>query len=214
MARAKVHKELCWHNALLLLQEVKSFRSAVKQGLRPCGVTSCPLCGFEPDQNRCFKLHACRERNFLIVHDGVAVVINTALPRWRCPECRRTFTEYPEFAVPYRRYTVPQIRQCAVAYTSIDDHTYRAAVRCGRLPIFHIDPQADQHQVETACDRALAHTSVFHWVTALGTEQQTAELATARVFEPARRKYRSETRRRILVRCYQSVTAADSPPEC
>lgn len=202
----------CWGNSAALLETIKEYRSLMAAQSCSCSASHCRYCSFIPDDSRRFKLHSSRERVFFVVHDGFVRAISTALRRWRCPDCRRTFTEYPRFARPYRRYTVPQMERCAAEYSSSDDLDYRGTVQIRQLPIFHANCGENRNSAdrETLCYRILAHTSVFHWVTQLGSRDESGGTLLGNRFEPAPKKYRSESRRLMLIGCYRVFTLQTS----
>src|SRR5207302_4564754 len=121
----------------------------VRQKSHECSVTKCRHCGFSPAADRRFSLHARRERVFFVVVGPVVHAIRAWLPRWRCPDCRRTFTEYVSAALTFRRYLLPQIRRCAWNYITQSHVDYRAIVRQSNLPIFHGDASAPYSDAKT-----------------------------------------------------------------
>jgi hypothetical protein len=59
-----------------------------------------------------------------VIVGEIIKVIFSLLIRWKCPGCGKTFTQYPEFALPYKRYTVPDIIAYAGRYVNEADLTY------------------------------------------------------------------------------------------
>ncbi|MCP4395355.1 MAG: hypothetical protein GY804_13975 [Alphaproteobacteria bacterium] len=67
---------------------------------------ACHCCHHKPEV---FKLHESRKRQFrLIVEDIVKVTVSFLL-RWKCIDCGTTFTEYPSFALPHKRFVLTDI---------------------------------------------------------------------------------------------------------
>jgi hypothetical protein len=123
--------------------------------------------------------------------------------------CRRTFTEYPPFALPFKRYAVSQIAPRALAYVEDDGISYRKAVLETYLPIFHwFDPATDPNAREGG-EPVLAHTTLYHWVSALGTGTGTIPLEAWPVapFMPATWKSLTPARRDVLLACRRHCLA-------
>ncbi len=132
------------------------------------------------------------------------------ISRWKCTLCKRTFTAYPEFALPYKRYLLPDIFELAAKYLEDDRQTYRLTVLRNNIGIYHKDSEAGERESQ------LAHTTLHRWIGTLGKMRQTVakaldyikqkcpqsnifrEVATL-VVHP--RKYRSLERKDLLVRC-------------
>ncbi len=129
-----------------------------------------------------------------------------SLARWRCPGCRRTFTDYPPFACPYKAYTLPQMTERAAKYVGNTTTSYRKGVRSANRPIYYEKSSAgksaqQQQSGEILSIAIVAHSSLFHWVTALGSDAFRQLRAAHTDFAPAPRKYASELRRSILIGC-------------
>ena len=65
-----------------------------------------PSCRHCNTSSKDFKRHEARQRQFYVISENIVNVILGLLIRWKCSGCDITFTDYPEFAVPYKRYTV------------------------------------------------------------------------------------------------------------
>ena len=61
----------------------------------------CPKCESSHDD---FKLHERRDRLFYVIIDSFVHTVESFLGRWKCSLCRATFTVYPKYALPYKRY--------------------------------------------------------------------------------------------------------------
>lgn len=194
-------------SSVALLRDIISFSLTVKQRKHRCSTKRCTDCGFQPDATRQFSRHGCRRRRFLIVIGQFVRTVRAVLPRWRCPDCRRTFTEYPAFAMAHKQYLRSQIERRSIEYVSRRDVSYRTGTRHMRRPIFHggeIKSAVNPYEAAIVSDVALAHTSLFHWVTAFGAPGSVAAAA----FEPCAWKYRSMRRRSILIASYHRLSAA------
>ena len=65
---------------------------------------------------------------FLVLVGSYVCKVAALLARWRCPHCRRTFTDYPPFACPHKAYTLPQMTERAAKYVSNTATSYRKGV--------------------------------------------------------------------------------------
>jgi len=128
-------------------------------------------------------------------------VFMTILLRWKCPMCGGTFTDYPSFAVPYKRYVRDDIENLSARYVEEDRTSYRSVVRSSGLATGY----------EGESERRLEHTTVWKWLGWHATqEQQTSRMLEwircqnpshglfRAMFPVAPRKYRSDRRRREL----------------
>jgi len=189
------------------LEDIKAYQQKVeKDKITPHNLPACPRCSVD---SSFFKIHAYRERRFLII---VEMLINAAfctLIRFRCPGCGKTFTDYPDFAIPHKHYTQPTIMRFAGTYLQSDEMTYQQAVMFD-----HSAPGYHQN------DATLAPSTIHRWITTLGQFTQTCRTALtlllqenpvssicrdlARLTVP-QRKHRTDQRRKELIGCRQLV---------
>lgn len=120
----------------------------------------CPFCRTESHIDN-FRQHAYRARMFYIISDSMTYPISGNLPRWKCPTCHRTFTEYPSIAVPQRRYTRPQINKLLYRKDVVGT-SYRASVLNAGRPIFHSAIIVKADEISEAIS-ILSHTSLYRW---------------------------------------------------
>jgi transposase-like protein len=187
-------------SASATLEQIEAYATKVLKGLVACILPPCPRCGLEPAW---FKRHENRPRKFLVVIDQIVHVAACLLIRWKCPACGKTFTQYPDFALPRKRYTLPTILDLCAGYAEDENSTYRKTVRSS--PAGYRDSE-----------KQLEHSTVHRWLTSLNrlhaTRARVADLILRKEPEsnasrdaaglsvgPA--KYRSEARRTILERC-------------
>ena len=187
------------------LEDIRAYQEKVEKGkITPHNLPPCLRCNVASEF---FKIHAYRERRFLIIAEMLIEAVFCTLLRFSCPGCGKTFTNYPDFAVPHKHYTRPSIMGFAAAYVQSDDMTYQQAVRVDRIPPGY-----------TETDATLAPSTIHRWVGTLGRFAQTCRKALilllqqdpvssihrdlARIIIP-KRKYRNDRRRRYLVRCLQ-----------
>lgn len=186
------------------LEEINAHTQAVASGTVPCDVPACPRCGKRP---AAFCLHDRRKRIFLVILDHLIHEILSLLPRWKCPLCGRTFTTYPAFALPRKRYVRKEVLRFSDRYITEDRTSYRKAVKEERLPVFYDGGDAGKIDY-----RQFAHTTLHRWFPFLGSLKSTARNALRLIQEKTTDsgffrkilpvppwKYRSEVRREILI---------------
>ena len=80
------------------LEDIKAHQKRVeKDKIIPDNLPPCSRCSVESEF---FKIHAYRERRFLIIIEMLIKAAYCSLVRFKCPGCGKTFTHYPEFAIP------------------------------------------------------------------------------------------------------------------
>jgi hypothetical protein len=185
------------------LEDIKAHQERVeKDKITPDNLPPCPRCKVESEL---FKIHAYRERRFLIIVEMLIEAAYCSLVRFGCPGCGKTFTHYPEFAIPYKHYTQPSITGFSERYVELDEMTYQKSVMVDNsVPGY---PQADA---------TLAPSTVHRWITTIGQFPHTCRTALSLLLqeEPAssicrdlarlivaRRKYKTENRKRQLIGC-------------
>jgi len=189
------------------LADIKAHQRKVeKDKITPYNLPPCPRCRVESEF---FKIHAYRERRFLIIIEMLIKAAYCSLVRFKCPGCDKTFTDYPDFAIPHKHYTRPSITGFSASYLESDDMTYQQAVIVdGSVPGY---PQNDA---------TLAPSTIHRWITTLGSFTQTCRTALilllqenpvssicrdlARLIIP-QRKYKTNQRKKLLIGCRQLV---------
>ncbi len=104
-----------------------------------------------------------------------------------------------------------------VAWTYVSDSGigYRGSVKHPDGPVYHVGDAAvpnenlDESEIS---EHELAHTSVFHWITAMGNDRAASLTDDVPKYEPSPRKYRSRKRRDLLIACYASLARDCLPP--
>ena len=103
------------------LQDIKAHQQRVeKNKITPDNLPPCPRCSVEP---AFFKIHAYRERRFLVIFEMLIKAAYCSLVRFGCPGCGKTFTHYPDFAIPHKHYTRQTIEGLSRAYVENDQKT-------------------------------------------------------------------------------------------
>lgn len=178
-----------------------------------CTLEICPRCQEKP---AVFKRHEARQRQFLVIVERLVVKVISCLVRRKCSSCGKTFTDYPPFALPYKRFVSPEITERALRYLQDNTMTYERAARQqdpgqtnGRSPPRQLMPVCHE---DTGKGGQLAPSTVHRWITTLGSLKKILQAATSLLleshadihrqsFDVAARKYRSEQRRDLLQDC-------------
>jgi len=189
------------------LENIKAYQHKVeKNKITPHHLPPCPRCSVD---SVFFKIHAFRERRFLVIVELFIKAAFCTLVRFRCPGCGKTFTFYPDFAMPHKRYTRKSVMGFAGDYLQSDKMTYQQAVMADRsVPGYPKN------------DATLAPSTIHRWITGLGRLTHTCRIALslllqenplssicrdlARLIVP-RRKYKTNTRKKQLASCLQLV---------
>jgi transposase-like protein len=197
-----------------VLAAIAAHTEAVERGEVSCTAERCPTCGQRP---AVFKYHASRQRSFRVIVDRMVRAVASALTRWKCPACGKTFTLYPDFAVPHKHYVCQVVCRLSERYVADDDLSYRTGVQINGRAAYY-DAGAGGSQVLD--DRVLWPSTLHRWIGWLGRLRETlrealrlirAQSATCDVFRDLVAlppwKYRSERRKGILQACGRLLRA-------
>jgi hypothetical protein len=183
--------------------DIKAYQEKLeKNKIKPGNLSPCSQCHVE---STFFKEHAYRERKFLVIVDMLVETVLSALIRFRCPGCGKTFTYYPDFALPYKRYTRQTVAHFSRSYVQNPDATYQeATIVDGSVPGY---PDSEQ---------TLAPSTIHRFITNLSRLTTSAQKALDLVLQenPAsaicrnianltvfRKKYKTKARKDILLQC-------------
>jgi hypothetical protein len=191
-----------------ILAAIDAYTRAVEQREIRCNLDRCPRCGECPDH---FTYHASRKRQFLVIVGRLVQKVVSALTRWKCPNCIRTFTFYPDFAVPHKRYVRDDVCRLTGRYVAEDGLSYRKAVQVKRMPVYY-DAGGDGRQ--GIDERVLWPSTLHRWIGFVGRLRRTlreawqlvrARSPTCDAFREVAPipcwKYRSEQRKHVLQHC-------------
>ena len=185
------------------LEDIKAYQDKVeKNQITPHSLPSCSCCSVDSDF---FKIHAYRERRFLVIIEMLISAVLSTLVRFKCPGCGKTFTYYPEFTIPHKHYTRPSILGFASAYVDSEETTYEQAVMVDlSVPGY---PESG---------KTLAPSTVHRWITTLSRLGTTSQKALDLVLQEnpscsvvrdlaqlsiPLRKFRSPARKERLLSC-------------
>ena len=187
------------------LDDIKAHQEKVeKDKITADNLPPCPRCFVE---SLFFKIHAYRERRFLIIIEMLIKAAYCSLVRFKCPGCGKTFTHYPDFAIPHKHYTRPTVTGFSAGYVESDSMTYQQVVM--------VDSSVPGYPQK---DATLAPSTIHRWITTIGQFPGTCRAALrlllqenpitsicrdlARLIIP-QRKYKTNHRKKQLIGCRQ-----------
>lgn len=186
-------------------EQIKAHQQELEKDKRtPLNLPQCPRCSVDPDH---FKLHAYRERRFLVIIKMIVEAVYCPLARFRCIGCNQTFTDYPDFAIPHKHYTRPTIINFTSNYVEPEKITYEKALMVDQyVPGY---PEGG---------RTIAASTIHRWVTTLGQMDQTRQKSLALLLQKdpilsicrdlaqltiPGHKYKTRCRKALLLGCRQ-----------
>jgi hypothetical protein len=190
------------------LQDIKAYLEKVeKNQISAQNLPGCPGCGLEAHH---FKLHAYRERRFLIIVDMMVQAATAPLVRFRCPACKKTVAYYPDFALPHKHYTRQTIMGFAESFVASETTTYQQAAMVKEQRCVPGYPGGE----------SLAPSTVHRWITTLSGLVHSAQKALNLICQenPATRacrdlaqltigpcKFKSQARKKRLLDCFRLI---------
>lgn len=180
-------------------EQIKAYQEKVEKGkITSDGLDPCPRCNLEPGH---FKIHAFRERRFLIIIEMLVEAICSTLVRFKCARCGKTFAFYPDFAVPHKHYTRQTVLKFSSTYVEDDQKTYKDAV----MTIDGV-PECSEK------GRPLAPSTIHRWISTLADiftayqeakEKPLQKKAFSRLCKTQipKKKYRTLARKAVLLKC-------------
>jgi len=174
------------------LEDIKAHQENVeKNKITSEGLSACPRCRREPIF---FKIHAYRERRFLLIINTIVKSVYCTLVRFRCPRCGKTFTHYPDFALPRKHYTRQTIERLSAAFVEEEQKTYETAA------------MTDDGVPAYSDSRQFSGSTIYRWISTLAclfSACQDGDAVLHHRPEPAvsKRKYRTPAREAIVLKC-------------
>ncbi len=189
---------------------VRMYREDVLFDRVRCSLHRCPHCGCQRKGKYYFRRHAVRSRTLSIVVGRLIHKVEASFIRWKCPICGCTFTDYPSFAIPFKHYSLPQMRERARRYVRDNRISYRKGVTTSAMPLYHANGKvmsADAGELEKEGEElsTMAHSTLYRWITTLGRRMSQGNGNTDSTCKPvsriSTRKYRKQARKRVLEAC-------------
>lgn len=196
------------------LAQIKANEQEILKNNPPKELKRCPKCKRNHEK---FRLHALRERIFLLIVGSLVQEVRSFLGRFMCGLCQGSFTCYPAYALPYKRYLRPQIQEKSQEYVQESAKTYEEVASYEKGPIFH-EKSAKSSEQEMAKpqspakqEKEFAKSSVWRWLSFFGKQQENLTRALdlirqknpqtkllRHVYGIAPRKYKSQSRKGLL----------------
>lgn len=95
------------------------------------------------------------------------------MARWKCLECGKTFTAYPPFASPYKRYALDDILRLSSKYIQDEQQTYYTVVTHEGSSIGY------EEENKKNVDHFLAPSTLWRWIRWSGTTQVSIDVPGA-----------------------------------
>jgi len=171
---------------------IHDYTQAIEKGTlsMPAG---CRSCHEESDD---YKLHDRRERQLRVVMEDIVKVIVTFLLRWKCPLCQATFTDYPPFIKPHKRFVLSDMCRFSRTYLESETVTYRNAVKSHSTGIGYIDAESG------LCERFVSHSTIHRF---MGYLCGICPSLPVNVVAISPGKYRTAARLSILARALATI---------
>lgn len=180
------------------IEDIKAYQKKIeKNKITSEDLPSCSRCELE---SKFFKIHAYRERRFLIIVDLLVQAVFCALARFKCTDCGKTFSYYPDFAVPHKHYTRKTIEIFSNSYVEDAHKTYKDATTIGMAVPERLD-----------CGQLLSPSTIHRWVATVAdlfieVQKKAAKKLSQRFclyrshLIISKKKYRTKKRRACLLR--------------
>jgi len=188
-----------------IIERIEEYNQAVRRNKVDCILPPCPRCIVTSNQ---FKRHELRKRQFNVIVEEIVRLMPGLLIRWKCPGCGKTFTQYPEFAFPNKRYVLQNIVQYTERYVEDEKMTYAQLLK--KWGAGYERKQGDESQMWPS--------TIHRWITTLGGLTRVIGKAQALIHQKnpsagvtrhlaqltvSCRKFITDVRRKLLVSCRQ-----------
>jgi len=191
-------------------EQVATHEKAVLQSTSKCYHPVCPLCNAPPP----FSRHEIRRRSFRRVDGDSVLEVRSWIVRWWCRACHRTFTDYPAFALPYKRFVKDTIVQLSTDFIGIPDASYDRVTAPDGAPI--------EYDTNLSDSPVLSRSTLWRWVSWLGNMPQTLHAATQLLYQKRQNltlhrdlwtveasKYRSDSRQLRVQNAFRTLVVCE-----
>ena len=189
-------------------EKIRAHEEEILSGKMPADLKQCPKCYGNPES---FKSHGLRQRIFYVIIGGFVYRIESFLGRWKCVLCNCTFTYYPDFSLPFKRYPKDSILPLAEKYVE-ENTTYQEVVQN--------DDGSPISFESSGGDRSLGGSTIWRWLDSVGSlkdrlmrafdliRQKSPSSTIFREIRPILSgKYKSESRKILLGFCQRFFIA-------
>jgi hypothetical protein len=185
-----------------IIEKIEAHEKQVLAGQIPENLTCCEFCN-EPSSS--IKRHDARLRIFYYVIECYVYRKESWLGRWRCVICRKIFTYYPGYCLPYKRYVKTDIVKFSARYLHNEKISYRSSLKHNFNVIVHKDKEQTKQ-----CE--FCGTTIWRWQSFLSgliklekkalqlIREKSSECSVFReVYSINKRKYRTVNRKTQLL---------------
>ncbi len=173
------------------IEDIKAYQEKVeKDKISPSDLAICSRCKLD---SQFFKFHAYRDRRFLIIVKMLVTAVFCPLLRFRCPGCGKTYTWYPDFALPHKHYTRQTIESFSKTYIEDNQTTYEKTVMVdGSVPGYSNN------------NKVLSGSTIYRWIITLAYIVVAFKMpikVRPTVPDISSRKYKTPKRKAELLKC-------------
>ncbi len=184
-------------------EDIENYSKKVGKGKIAPTIPKCPVCNIPSEE---FKRHDVRKRQFFIPVQQIIQIVYCLLVRWRCPGCKKRIPQYPDFALPYKRYTLQTTLEYSAQYVENDSASYESVTRQHTIG----------YQKYPDDERQLSKSTIWRWVGTFGQMKNLSLRAHQLILQadpasfisrhlanltvPAR-KHATNARKNLLIQC-------------
>lgn len=195
---------------------IENYSKKARTGPISPTLRKCPVCETSSEE---FKRHDARKRQFYIPVKQIIQIVYCYLVRWRCPGCKKRILQYPDFALPYKRYTLQTTLEYSAEYVENDAASYESVLR--QHPVGYQEYPGDERQLD--------RSTVRRWVGTFGQLKNLSQTAHQLILQadpaslisrhlgtltvPAR-KYATNARKNLLIQCRKLLHLEEAYKKC
>ena len=138
---------------MTIIEKIEAHEKQVLTGKMPANLKFCEYCN-EPSSS--IRHHDARVMILYYIIECYVYRRKSRISRWKCIVCEKTFTYYPEYCLPYKRYVKTDIIKFCARYLGDVKSTYRNVVKDNISVIVHKDKEETKQS-------EFSGTSVWRW---------------------------------------------------
>ena len=197
---AETNNEIIYKSATI--EEIEEYSQKVINNELECNLNNCPICNTKPSF---YKRHAKRKRRLYILVNQLVEVVIAYFMRWKCTNCGKTFVQYPDFAIPFKRYTLLTILSYCKQYIENDELSYEKI-----SSLTPIEYKVQNNELNT---KELYHSTIHRWINTLGSytkmisdsysflSEKYSSWNITKDFDIPKKKYRNDFQQIVLINC-------------
>ncbi len=198
-------------NSTSIEEMVQNYTDSITAGDFHIPTGRCRNCRQKPGV---YKLHECRKRQFRLIAEDIVKILISFLPRWKCSLCKSTFTDYPTFVIPYKRFILYDIHRLSQKYLESEKTSYRDTTKHNHSCIGYKDPDTNY------CEQFMSHSTVWRFLVYMSNIYSAVKnLINIKIFQPVfsdlppifYTKYRSQKRKTILMNALSAIKNIKNP---